>query len=79
MSDAPSEHPLEPIFHPRSIAIVGVPRDVRGPRIGDFLFALMEQGEADALRAEVDRLQTRVRQLVAADAARWRRQDKDPQ
>ena len=44
MSDAPSEHPLEPIFHPRSVAIVGVPRDVRSPRGGGFLLALMEQG-----------------------------------
>ena len=47
MSDAAasgSEHPLEPIFHPRSIAIVGVPRDVRSPRGGGFLLALMEQG-----------------------------------
>ena len=44
MSDAPSEHPLEPIFHPRSVAIVGAPRDVRSPRGGGFLLALMEQG-----------------------------------
>ena len=34
MSDAPAstaEHPLEPIFHPRSIAIVGVPRGGQHP------------------------------------------------
>ena len=47
MSDAPastSQHPLEPIFHPRSIAIVGVPREVSAPRGGGFLRALQEQG-----------------------------------
>ncbi|MYA20001.1 MAG: hypothetical protein F4Z25_07020, partial [Chloroflexi bacterium] len=47
MSDAPAstaEHPLEPIFHPRSIAIVGVPREVNNPRGGGFLLALLDQG-----------------------------------
>ena len=47
MSDAPattSQHPLEPIFHPGSIAIVGVPREVNTPRGGGFLLALQEQG-----------------------------------
>ena len=47
MSDAPAstaEHPLEPIFRPRSIAIVGVPREVNNPRGGGFLLALLDQG-----------------------------------
>ena len=48
MSDAPastSQHPLEPIFHPGSIAIVGVPREVSAPGGGGgFLLALLEHG-----------------------------------
>ena len=47
MSDAPStaaEHPLEPIFHPRSIAVVGVSRDLGMQRGGGFLLGAMELG-----------------------------------
>ena len=48
MSDGPAtaraDHPLDPIFRPRSIAIVGVPREVRSPRGGGFLLALLDQG-----------------------------------
>ena len=39
-----NEHPLEPIFHPRSIAIVGVSRDGPGRRRSGFLQSLMEHG-----------------------------------
>ena len=45
MTEAPQgEHPLEPIFHPRSIAIVGVSRDGPGRRRSGFLASLMEHG-----------------------------------
>ncbi len=45
MTEAPlGEHPLEPIFHPRSIAIVGVSRDGPGRRRSGFLASLMEHG-----------------------------------
>ncbi len=45
MSDAAAnEHPLEPIFHPRSIAIAGVPRDNSGRQRSGFLASLMEHG-----------------------------------
>ena len=39
-----SNHPLEPIFHPRSIAIAGVPRDGSGRRRSGFLASLMDHG-----------------------------------
>ena len=39
-----NEHPLEPIFHPRSIAIAGVPRDNSGRQRSGFLASLMEHG-----------------------------------
>ncbi len=40
-----SEHPLDPIFHPRGVALVGVPSD-RATRhsSSDFLGSIMEQG-----------------------------------
>lgn len=47
MSDAQptsTDHVLEPIFHPRSIAIVGIARDVSSARGGGFLLGLLEQG-----------------------------------
>ncbi|MDA0270419.1 MAG: CoA-binding protein [Chloroflexi bacterium] len=41
-----SEHPLEPIFHPRGIALVGVPSEPtgQGGGGGGFLNSIMEQG-----------------------------------
>ena len=45
MTDATAhEHPLEPIFHPRSIAIAGVPRDNSGRRRSGFIASLMDHG-----------------------------------
>lgn len=41
---AANEHPLESIFHPRSIAIAGVPRDNSGRQRSGFLASLMEHG-----------------------------------
>jgi acyl-CoA synthetase (NDP forming) len=38
-----SEHPLEPIFHPRGVALVGVPSG-GASMSGGFLAALLEQG-----------------------------------
>ncbi|MEZ4554657.1 MAG: CoA-binding protein [Dehalococcoidia bacterium] len=38
-----SEHPLDPIFHPRAIALVGVPEKLDG-RGADFFLALLDQG-----------------------------------
>lgn len=38
-----SDHPLDPIFHPRSIALVGVPSSLNGPG-ADFLNALVTHG-----------------------------------
>ena len=39
-----SDHPLEQIFHPRSIAIVGVPRNLQGRGGGNFLTSLLKHG-----------------------------------
>lgn len=39
-----SEHPLEQIFHPRAIAVVGVPSQGTSGRIGDFLGSLKAAG-----------------------------------
>ncbi|MEX1023144.1 MAG: CoA-binding protein [Dehalococcoidia bacterium] len=38
-----SEHPLDPIFHPRAIALVGVPSGGQSMSLG-FLTSLLEQG-----------------------------------
>ena len=38
-----SDHPLEPIFHPRSIAIVGIPRNLEGIS-SDFWYGLADLG-----------------------------------
>jgi len=38
-----SEHPLDPVFHPRAIALVGVPEQLDG-RGADFFLALLDQG-----------------------------------
>ena len=42
----PNSHPMEPIFHPRGIAIVGVPSTPRdgGGMMGGFLGSLLELG-----------------------------------
>lgn len=43
-----SEHPLDPIFHPRSVAIVGVSsREAEGTARTSFLGAVMDQGFQD--------------------------------
>ncbi len=48
-ADAGQTHPLDPIFHPRAVAIVGVSSESgpRGMRGGMFLHALLEQGYQD--------------------------------
>jgi acyl-CoA synthetase (NDP forming) len=38
-----SDHPLDPIFHPRAVALVGVPANMQGRGAG-FLEALLDQG-----------------------------------
>jgi len=39
-------HPLDPIFHPRGVAVVGASRDSRNPRgPGDWLHALKDAGQ----------------------------------
>lgn len=39
-----AEHPLDPIFHPRAIALVGVPRDQRSRSYQFFLRGLLDLG-----------------------------------
>ena len=41
-----SDHPLDPIFHPRSIAIVGIPRNLQGVS-SDFWYGLADLGYMD--------------------------------
>jgi acyl-CoA synthetase (NDP forming) len=41
------EHPLEATFHPRSVALVGMPRDLDGRGSG-FFHSLLDQGFPDA-------------------------------
>ena len=41
-----ADHPLDPLFHPRSVALVGMPRDVEARGSG-FFHALLDQGYPD--------------------------------
>lgn len=42
-----SEHPLDPIFHPRAVAVVGVPSNPKTGRMMGFYDSLLEAGFAD--------------------------------
>ena len=44
---AVSEHPLDPIFHPRAVAVVGVPSNPKTGRMMGFYDSLLEAGFAD--------------------------------